>query len=141
MQLYHVIVHFLPNKHCFGPKMALFLPKDFQKVHKSRQISISWQDSNFICWGLNFSSKSKLFGEGPSCLRTSSTTLRFNLALQLHFLGTLKNNLFCLDIFSTFPKSCFHFLYLQKVLYPCYCYQLLEFVSSHVTTQIASVYM
>ena len=31
VQLYHVIVHFLPNKHCFGPKMALFLPKISKK--------------------------------------------------------------------------------------------------------------
>ena len=31
--MYHVIVHFLPKK-------ALFLPKDLQKVRKSRQILI-----------------------------------------------------------------------------------------------------
>ena len=31
MQLYHVIVRFLPNKHCFGPKMALFLPNISKK--------------------------------------------------------------------------------------------------------------
>ena len=38
--IYHVIVHFLPKKHCFWPKRALFLPKDLQKVRKSRQILI-----------------------------------------------------------------------------------------------------
>ena len=38
--IYHVIVHFLPKKHCFWPKKALFLPKDLQKVRKSRQILI-----------------------------------------------------------------------------------------------------
>ena len=123
---------FLTNK-------STFLSKDFQKVCKSQQILILRQNS--VCQGSRFSSESKLFGEGPSCLRTTSTTLRFNLALQLHFRGTLRNNLFCLNIFSTFPESCFHFSYLQKVLYPCYCYQLLEFVSSHVTMQIASVYI
>ena len=32
----HVIVHFLPNKNCFLPKKTLILPKDFQKVRKSR---------------------------------------------------------------------------------------------------------
>ena len=33
-------MHFLPKKHCFWPKKALFLPKDLQKVRKSRQILI-----------------------------------------------------------------------------------------------------
>ena len=36
----HVVVHFLPKKHCFWPKKALFLPKDLQKVCKSQQILI-----------------------------------------------------------------------------------------------------
>ena len=47
----HVIVLFLPKKHCFDPKE----PRVFQKVRKSRQILISLQKS--VC--------SKLFGEGP----------------------------------------------------------------------------
>ena len=38
--IYHVIVHFLLKKHCCWPKKALFLPKDLQKVSKSRQILI-----------------------------------------------------------------------------------------------------
>ena len=38
--MYHVIVHFLPKKHCFWPKRALFSTKDLQKVRKSRQILI-----------------------------------------------------------------------------------------------------
>ena len=38
--IYHVIVHFLPKKHCFWPKKARFLPKDLQKVRKSQQILI-----------------------------------------------------------------------------------------------------
>ena len=33
-------MHFLPKKHCFWPKKAPFLPKDLQKVRKSRQILI-----------------------------------------------------------------------------------------------------
>ena len=33
-------MHFLPKKHCFWPKKAFFLPKDLQKVRKSRQILI-----------------------------------------------------------------------------------------------------
>ena len=37
---FHVTVHFLPKKHCFWPKKTLILPKDLQKVHKSRQILI-----------------------------------------------------------------------------------------------------
>ena len=52
-------MHFFPKKHCFWPKKALFLPKD----------------QNSICMGLKFSSESKLFGEGPSCVRLTSTTL------------------------------------------------------------------
>ena len=43
MQIYHVVVHFLPKKHCFWPKKALFLPKNIQKVRISRQIVISRQ--------------------------------------------------------------------------------------------------
>ena len=38
--IYHLIVHFLPKKHCFWPKKALFLPRDLQKVRKSQQILI-----------------------------------------------------------------------------------------------------
>ena len=34
------LVNFLPKKRCFWPKKALFLPKDLQKVRKSRQIFI-----------------------------------------------------------------------------------------------------
>jgi len=70
--IYHVIVHFLSKKRCFWPKKAL-LTKDFQKVRKSRQILISRQNS--VCWGLRFLSESKLFGGGPSHLRTTSATL------------------------------------------------------------------
>ena len=40
MQYNHVLVHFLPKKHCFWPKKGPFLPKDLQKVRKSRQILI-----------------------------------------------------------------------------------------------------
>ena len=38
--IYHVIVHFLPKKHCFGLKRALFLLKDPQKVRELGQILI-----------------------------------------------------------------------------------------------------
>ena len=34
------MMHFLPKKHCFWPKKALFLPKDLQKVRISWQILI-----------------------------------------------------------------------------------------------------
>ena len=55
--IYHIIVHFLPNKHCFYPKKTtLFLSKVFQQVRKLRQTS------------LNFPSESKLFGEGVTQL-------------------------------------------------------------------------
>ena len=60
----------LAQEALFLPKKALFMPKDLQKkVLKSRQILI-------LTNGLEFSSKSKLFGEGPSCLRTTSANLR-----------------------------------------------------------------
>ena len=70
--IYHVIVYFLPNT-IFDPKENTYLSKDFRKVCESRQILISRQNS--ICQGLTFSSRSKLFSEGPSCHRTTSATL------------------------------------------------------------------
>ena len=42
---YHVIVHFLPKKHCFDPKKYFFCPKSSQKVRKSQQVLISRQNS------------------------------------------------------------------------------------------------
>ena len=69
--IYHVIVHFLPKKHCFWPiKKALVLPKDLQKVRKSRQIL-----QNSVCSALKFSSKSKLFGGCHPCSLATSATL------------------------------------------------------------------
>ena len=44
-------------------------------MRKSRQILILRQNS--VCKGLKISSESKFFGEGPSCLRTTSATLTF----------------------------------------------------------------
>ena len=52
---------------------STLLPHFLQKVPNSRQILISRQNS--LCKCLKFSSKSKLFGEGPSCLRTTFATL------------------------------------------------------------------
>ena len=66
-------MHFLLTKYCIWPRRILFLPKVFQKVRKLRQILISRQNS--VYKGLSFSSKSKLFGEGPLCLRTTFATL------------------------------------------------------------------
>ena len=57
----------------FLTQISTFWPKVFQKVRKTRQIIISRRYS--VCWGLKFSSESKLFGEGPLCLRTTSATL------------------------------------------------------------------
>ena len=65
--MYHVIVHFLPKKHCFWPKKTLFLPKDLQKVRKSREISVGS--------GFKFSSESKLFGGCHPCSRAVPATL------------------------------------------------------------------
>ena len=45
MQYIPVIVHFLPKEHCFWPKKALFLSKDFQIVRNSGQILLSRQNS------------------------------------------------------------------------------------------------
>ena len=53
-------MHFLTIKHCFGPKKH-FLPKAFQKAHKSQQILNSRQKKPML--GL------KIF------VRTSSATL------------------------------------------------------------------
>ena len=47
MQYIPCIVHFLHKNRCFWPKKAPFLPEDFQKVGKSRQILISRQ--NNVC--------------------------------------------------------------------------------------------
>ena len=47
---------FGPRNTVFDPQKVFFFPKDFQKVRKSRQ--------NNICYGLTFSSESKLFSEG-----------------------------------------------------------------------------
>ena len=38
--IYHVMVHFLPKKHCFLPKNAIFCPKISKKVRKWRHILI-----------------------------------------------------------------------------------------------------
>ena len=49
----------------FFPPKKLVLPELFQKVRKWEQILISGQNS--VCQGIQFSSRSKLFGEDPSC--------------------------------------------------------------------------
>ena len=69
--IYHEMMHFLTMKHYCCSKNT-FLPQIFQKIHKLRQILISQQSS--VCQCLQFST-SKHFGEGPSCLRTTSATL------------------------------------------------------------------
>ena len=56
-------------KHYCCPKKALFCPKSPKKC----VYCVIFQDS--VCCCLKFSSKSKLFGEGPLCLRTTSATL------------------------------------------------------------------
>ena len=61
-----------------SPKGTL-LHQVFQKVRKSRQILIIGQNSACRCF--KFSSKSKLFCKGLSCLRTSSATLLHNALL------------------------------------------------------------
>ena len=63
----------LAKKNVFISKEHFFLPKVFQKVRKSQQILLSRQ--NNVCLGLKVLSKSKLFSEGFSCLRTTSATL------------------------------------------------------------------
>ena len=57
------------------------LPKVFQKVRTWRQILISQQNSIF--GGLKFLCEFKLFGEGPSHLRTTSATLCWQLNCPL----------------------------------------------------------
>ena len=52
---------------------STFLPKVLQKVRQLQQILISRQYN--VYKGMKFSSESKLFGEGPSHLRTTSATL------------------------------------------------------------------
>ena len=52
------------EKHTFWPKEALFCPKSSKKCVNCDK-----------CWGLKFSPKSKLFGEGPSRPRATSATL------------------------------------------------------------------
>ena len=66
-KIYHVIVHFLPKETLFLTQKGTFLPEDFHKVPKSRK--------NSECSGLKFLPESKLFGIGPSCLRTTFATL------------------------------------------------------------------
>ena len=58
---------------------STFWPQVFQKVRKSRQILISRQSS--VCWCLKFLYKSKLFGEAPFCLHTTSATLGLTLTI------------------------------------------------------------
>ena len=60
--IYHVIVHFLPKKHCFLLQNAPFLPKDLQKVRKSRQILLC--DKIAYNWAQNFR-PSPNFSAGP----------------------------------------------------------------------------
>ena len=74
------------------------MPRDLQKVHKSRQILISRQNS--VCYGLEFSSKSKLFGEGTSCLCKTSASLLAALNI-----GRKKNTYYPLEyIFGAIIK-------------------------------------
>ena len=54
----------------FLNQKSTFWTKYFRK---SQQILISLQNS--VCWGLNFSSETKLFGVSPSHLRTAFATL------------------------------------------------------------------
>ena len=62
-----------------------FLPKDLQKVCKSRQILI-----RDVCSGLNFLSESKLFGGCHLCSCATSATLDWRHFLLLQ--GTLANS-------------------------------------------------
>ena len=70
--IYCILVPSLPKKNCLWPKKALFLQKLFQKVRKLWQMLISRQNGKY-------SSESKLFGKGPSCLCTTSATLIVNI--------------------------------------------------------------
>ena len=65
--LIQYIMQYIPCNSDHLARETLFLPKVFQKVRKSRR--------NSVCQGSRFSSESKLFGKGPSCLPTTSATL------------------------------------------------------------------
>ena len=62
---------------------------------------------NSICLGLKFSSESKLFGEGPSCLRTISATLPqtdiSELSAETAYFQTVNKLSWRLEIRSTDP--------------------------------------
>ena len=61
----------------FLTQKSTFLTQSLSKSAQMRQIIMSRQYS--ICYGLKFSSESKLFGESHSCLRTTSATLWDNM--------------------------------------------------------------
>ena len=69
MQYIPCISALLAQETVFLTQKSTFFAQRFPKVRKSRQ--------NSACYGLRFSSRPKLFGEGPSCLRTTSATLLF----------------------------------------------------------------
>ena len=82
---------------------STFLPKVFQKVRKSRQILISRQSS--VCWCLKFLYKSKLFGEGPFCLHTTSGTLGLTLTI-LSFLQLAQIEVYIIQLWCPWQESC-----------------------------------
>ena len=71
--IYDVIVHFLPKKHCFYPKRHFLCPKISKK---SAEIATNLNSrQNSVCLGLKFLSESKLFGGCHPCSRATSATL------------------------------------------------------------------
>ena len=69
MQYIPCISALLAQETVFLTPKSTFFAQRFPKVRKSRQ--------NSACYGLRFSPSPNLFGEGPSCLRTTSATLLF----------------------------------------------------------------
>ena len=66
-------MQYIPSNSALLAQETVFLPKVFQKLRELRQILISQR--NRVGSGEKFSSESKLFGEGLSCLSTTSATL------------------------------------------------------------------
>ena len=74
--------HFLPIRHCVWPKKALFCTESSKKcVNRDK----SWYRDKKRMLGLLISSESKLFGEGPSCLRTTSAKFWRNCVIYNPF--------------------------------------------------------
>ena len=65
----------LAQKTLFMTQKGTFLPKDLQKVRKSRQ--------NSVCSGLKFLSESKLFGGCHPGSRATSATLIFTIIIVI----------------------------------------------------------